>query len=331
MLKNLAFVVFVFQILFTSCGNPVSTNKIDESELPNLKVEVRRYGKALFELDTANLSHELKNLKHSFTYFLDANLDDPNNVKQIKDFISDTALIRIYKKTTEVYPNNDFLNTQLTSIFKYLKYYYPEFVVPQVFTYVSGMQYEQPIWIQDSVMVVALDDYLGGDFLPYSGLGLPKYKLRCMCKENLAVDVAKYVFQEYVSPKVKQNTLLDRMIAGGKMLYFLDQILPETPDSVKICYTKNQLQWTIKNEKNIWAFLIQNDLLYSSNYQSQAKLIQDAPFTTGFSRESPSRLGVWLGWQIVSDFMNNNPDVSLDDLFELNDSQQLLHKSKYKP
>lgn len=331
MLKNFGIIAFVFIILFASCSHPSSVNIIEESDLPNVNVEVNRYGKALFELDTNNLSQELKILKPDFKFFLDADLDNPNNINQIRNFVSDTALIRVFKKTLEVYPNNKYLNEQLTSAFKYLKYYFPEIQIPQVYTYVSGLQYEEPIWIQDSVMIIALDVYLGGDFPPYFGLGLPKYKLMCMRKENLSVDVVKYIYQNYFSLKIKQITLLDRMIAAGKTLYFLDRIIPETNDSIKICYSTNQLNWANENEDKVWAFIIQNDLLYSSNYQSQTKLIQDAPFTAGFTRQSPSRLGVWIGWQIVSDFMMNNPDVSLKELINLNDSQQILHKSKYKP
>ena len=331
MLRKLGYFVLIFQIFISSCGEQTSVFRIEESELPQLKVEVKRYGKALFELDTSQISKELKQIKQEFNYFLDSDLNDPNNIKQIYDFVSDTALIRIYKKAVEVYPNNEFLNKNLTQAFKYFNHYFPQKPLPEVYTYISGLQYESPIWVQDSVMVIALDIYLGSNFRPYSGLGLPKYKTRCMRPENLVVDVMKYFYHEDVSVRSRQSTLLDRMIAGGKLLYFLDRVLPETADTLKICYTNNQLNWAVENEKNVWAFLIQNDLLYSGDFKSQTKLISDAPFTTGFSRQSPSRLGVWIGWQIVGDFMKNNPEVTLNDLFEISDSQLLLHDSGYKP
>ena len=152
-----------------------------------------------------------------------------------------------------------------------------------------------------------------------------------MRPENLAVDVMKYFYHSQINTSVRQSTLLDRMVGAGKMLYFLDRIMPETADSLKICYTQKQLDWAIKNEKNIWAFMIQNELLYTTDYKSQTKLIQDGPFTTGFSRQSPARLGVWMGWQIVGDFMKNNPEVSLKELINITDSQKLLNDSGYKP
>ena len=331
MIRKLVFFILGFQILFSSCGNSPSENKINEVDLPDINIEVKRYGEALFQLDTLNLSEGLKSIKPRFSYFLDADLDDPNNVQQIRDFITDTSLINIYRKSKLVYPNNDFLNEELSTAFSYFNYYYPSEQLPEVYTYISGLQYENPVWVQDSVMIIALDVYLGNDFESYFGLGLPKYKIACMRPENLAVDVMKYFYHQDLSVRTMQKTLLDRMVAGGKLLYFLDRVLPSTADSVKICYTEEKLNWAIEHEKSVWAFIIENDLLYSTDYQSQTKLIKDGPFTTGLSRQSPARLGIWIGWQIVSDFMKNNPGTSLQDLLHMTDSQELLHKSAYKP
>jgi len=35
--------------------------------------------------------------------------------------------------------------------------------IPEVYTYVSDMYYERPVWLKDSVLVIALDVYLGSD------------------------------------------------------------------------------------------------------------------------------------------------------------------------
>lgn len=331
MLKQLAFIVLVIQILLSSCESNTSGKKIDARNLPHINVDVKRYGEALFELDTSNLSQGLKAIKPKFNFFLDADLDDENNVGQIHDFITDTSLIRIYDKSKQVYPDNEFLNRELSSAFKYYKYYFPDEKLPEVYTYISGLQYESPVWVQDSVMIIALDIYLGNDFEPYFGLGLPQYKILCMRPENLVVDVIKYFYHQNLQARAMQKTLLDRMVAGGKLLYFLDRILPETADSIKICYTDEKLNWAINNEESVWAFMIENDLLFSTDYQSQTKLIKDGPFTTGLSRQSPARLGIWIGWQIVKDFMKNNSEVSLQELLLMTDSQELLHKSAYKP
>jgi hypothetical protein len=72
-------------------------------------------------------------------------------------------------------------------------------------------------------------------------------------------------------------------------------------------------------------------LLYNTDYQIQTKLIQDGPFTAGFSSESPARLGIFIGWKIVINYLQNNPKVSLFELIQMKDSQRILQESAYKP
>jgi len=181
------------------------------------------------------------------------------------------------------------------------------------------------------VMVVALDVYLGKDFFLYPYLGLPHYKIRCMAPEYLTVDIMKALYFEEVWTNPKQKTLLDRMIDGGKLLYYLDAIFPETPDSLKICYTTEKLKWAEENEEQVWAFIVQNELLYSTDFKTQSNLIQDGPFTTGLSNESPARLGHFIGWKIVRAYMARHSDTSLQELVELDDAQLILQNSGYKP
>ena len=61
------------------------------------------------------------------------------------------------------------------------------------------------------------------------------------------------------------------------------------------------------------------------------KYTAEGPFTAAFSKESAPRIGYWIGWQIVRQYMKNNPEVTLQDLINETDSQLLLSKSKYKP
>ncbi len=331
MLRKIVF-VFLVTIIFYSCEDKSNKFLVDDAKLPDIQVDVKRYGKAIFEIDTLKMAEGLKMIKAEFPLFLNADLEDTSNVNQIKNFVSDTALIRIYNKTTDVFPNNQYLDKQLSSLFSYLKYHFPTINIPtSVYTYVSGMQYESPVYIQDSIMIIGLDLYLGGDFLPYYGLGLPKYKIACLRPENLDVDVAKQFYNQYLMRRTPQNTLLDRMISAGKLMYYLDAVLPYCSDSLKICYTTDQLKWCQKNEENIWAFLIDNDLLFSTDYKSQSKLMMDGPFTSGFSKRSPARIGIWVGWQIIRDYMENNPQTDINDLLNVSDSQKLLHDSGYKP
>jgi hypothetical protein len=113
----------------------------------------------------------------------------------------------------------------------------------------------------------------------------------------------------------------------------MDAVMPETSDTLKIGYTQNQLVWCDENEAGIWAYFLENDLLFESDYLKIQKYLAEAPFTPGIGEKSESapKLGIWTGWQIVKKYMDKNPEVSLQQLMLESDSQKILSLSKYKP
>jgi hypothetical protein len=50
-----------------------------------------------------------------------------------------------------------------------------------------------------------------------------------------------------------------------------------------------------------------------------------------FSKDSPSRLGEWIGLQIIRSYMQKNRDVTLQMLLQETDAQKILTLSGYKP
>ena len=191
----------------------------------------------------------------------------------------DTQLRQIYTGVMEVFPDVIKVESSLTEAFARQKYFYPGNHSYNVYTYISDLYYESPVIISEKDMVIAIDVYLGKDYPLYMHLGLPLYKIRCMEPANLPIDVMKAIYFEDVMTPSRPRTLLDRMIGGGKLLAYLDAVLPEADDTLKICYSGSKLRWAEENERNVWAFLVQNELLYATDYQIQTKMIQDGPFT----------------------------------------------------
>ena len=111
----------------------------------------------------------------------------------------------------------------------------------------------------------------------------------------------------------------------------MDAMLPDTHDSIKIGFTKEQLDFCKKNEAHIWSLFIDKNLLFSTEQSKYLKYINEGPTTNGLPKESPAMLGVWVGWQVVKKYMNDNPTITLKQLMEEKDSQKILTKSKYKP
>jgi len=125
--------------------------------------------------------------------------------------------------------------------------------------------------------------------------------------------------------------LLDNMLFRGKVMYLLSVFMPnEKPEDI-MGYSDEQWKWTKKNEKEIWATIIDQKHLFSTDLQLIRKYMNDAPFTAPVSQESPGRLGTWIGWQIVESYMNRNTKVSLTDLMKDSNYQKILEESGYRP
>ena len=125
------------------------------------------------------------------------------------------------------------------------------------------------------------------------------------------------------------GTMLDYMICEGKALYFLDQVLPNTPDAIKIRYNDEQLAWAKKNEQDIWNYFVSNQLLYETDFMRFHNFVDEAPKTNTFKDSAP-RTTQYIGWQIVRRYMKKN-HLSMNELFEETDSQKILRDSGYKP
>ena len=126
--------------------------------------------------------------------------------------------------------------------------------------------------------------------------------------------------------------MLGDMIYFGKQLYFKDKMIPFVSDAEKIGYTQEELDWAISNESYIWRYLIEKELLYSTDNSLANRFINPAPFTKFYLEldpESPGRLGQYIGWQIVRSYMLNN-DVEFLDMLQM-DANLIFNNAKFKP
>lgn len=318
-------------VLLFIAGCKTNPYKADISDIDIEEIEIKRYGKALFEMDRSDVGGELVRMADDFRFFLGDNYRDTLGIIQINEFINDPVNRMVAGECLGQYPSLAELEASFTEAFRYHRYHYPEKPVPQVYTYISGLNYESPAAYYDSVMIIALDLYLGEDFEPYRQVGLPQYRIKRMNRQSILPDCFRHMAATAHIEPGRLNTLLDRMVYHGKILFFVDNMLPDTPDEVKIGFTPEQLEWCRQNESNIWSFIINNELLYSTDYHKINSLIQDGPFTAAFGNESPAMTGRWLGWQIVRNYAKENPGLSLQQIMDDPDSQGVLQNSGYKP
>ena len=109
--------------------------------------------------------------------------------------------------------------------------------------------------------------------------------------------------------------------------------MPDFSEDRIMGYTPEQLEWARANEKEIWNFFVSKELLFSTDPDLINRFILPAPFSKFYlelDNESPGRIGVWVGWQIVRAYMKRFPNTTITDLFAL-PPQELFQTSGYKP
>ena len=330
-MKRIHLLLIITALAFQACRNDADRLQIDVSDIPDPGVEIQRYGKGLFSIDPNNLKDDLPVLALQYPFFLGTLPLDTLSFIQIHDFITDPFLLEIARACNEEYPEMKNIEKQLNHAYRHYLYYYPEGELPEIFSYISGLDFEYPVQLHDDIMLIALDMYLGRNFEPYGRARIPQYRCIRATPDYLVRDIMLETANNIPTQYNSGNILLDQIIEKGKLLYFLDAMIPEAHDSIKIAYSGRQLGWCQANEPNLWAFLIENELLFSSDYEKTHKLIIDGPFTSFFPDGSPGRTGWWVGWQIVRSFMKNNTDVTLPQLMEELTARQILDNSSYNP
>jgi hypothetical protein len=328
-MRNLFLIILIIGL--TACTGGSDRLDIDISGIPDPGMEVQRYGRDLFHMDPSNIGEELPKLAEIYPFFLGEPPLDTLSFIRIHEFVTDPVLRELAAACDTIYPDTKQLEKELNTAWRHYRYFFPDAEIPLVYTYISGLDFEYPIQLQGGILLIALDMYLGSDFRMYGEARIPQYRSRRATPEHLVRDAMLETANTIPVNYKEENMLLDQIIEKGKMLYFLDACLPGIHDSIKAGYSGDQLAWCEANEPNLWAFLIENELLFSSDYEKTHKLIIDGPFTSFFPNGSPARTGWWVGWQIVREFMENNPDVSVQQLMQDLTARQVLDNSGYNP
>jgi hypothetical protein len=206
----------------------------------------------------------------------------------------------------------------------------PFYALPTRIEYLSGAFSGFKCGITDSSMLVNLEYFLGDKF-DYSKVKVYDYQKHTYSKKYLSPTVVENIVTDMLGEEPTTTNLLSKMIYFGKINYLKKQFMPNLADSIVIGYTDTKLEFAEASEGSIWAFIVNKGLLYSVDNLQIAKIISDKPFTPGMPNESPGKIGQWVGWQIVTEYMKKNPDVSLKQLIDNTNCQEILDKSKYKP
>lgn len=335
LLKQIFFALILSFVIFSCKRNPLKVNVSDIKT----NVEVIRFDDQLLPIQSKNVLHKVSEISNShpdffnlFTYRIIriGGLGDKDFTERLLQFVNDTMIVNVKSLVEEEFSRFDKTEEQLNQSFKYFQYHFPEKQLPTIYAYVSG--FNQSVVTAENIIGISLDKYLGRDCPYYQQLSTtPQYKIQNMHKDKIVSDVAYAWGITEFDETNKATNLMGNIIHQGKLMYFVDALTPKTPDSLKIGYTAKQLDFCQNNEAHMWNYLVEEKLLFSSKRMDIVRYINDGPTTSGFPLESPGRTGVWIGWQIVRQFMEKHPEITLAELMQNSDYQKILNDSEYFP
>jgi hypothetical protein len=338
--KSVLFALSASVIIFfgaTACDrNPYKVN------LSGIECDltVKDLGREIFETPPHALADKADTLKLEYgdalrTYSSVIGLGDPADEQWKTAFIlfaTDLQNLALWDEVKKVWPDQKSLEQGLENAFRHYKYYFPGKPIPEVITCISA--FNNSIIIDDSLLMVSLDRYLGSDSKYYPSLGIYDYQSRKMTPAYTVSDCmyawasTEWDFRDF---DYGTKNLLNTMLHEAKLVYFTKRMIPSIADTVLFGFTERQLSFCKEGEGVIWEYLVSNDLLFSTDSFMIRKFTGEAPFTSYFTEDSPGRAVVWTGFRIIERFMHNNPDVTLQQLMEMSDCQAILTGAKYKP
>lgn len=333
--------VIVCTVLISATGckdNPLKVN-VDDVDV---SINFKRFDKSIFNIDTNNVGTALVQLKQQYPNFypsyynqiltLDHYNDSSLEAKTFKEFLAFKPTEELFGTIEKKFDNVEPYNKEITTAFKHYKYYFPNDSLPNII-YFPGILKYGCIYYGDNI-AIGLDMYLGKDYPYESIMDLSNFLIVKMRPEyitrNVVNAMGNYRFNKFNTGK----RFIDQLIYEGKIAYFIDAMMPDAADSIKLAFSGGDVEWCENNEWQMWQHMVDPKLkvLYNNDPDEINRYFEEGPFTNanGVPPESPARFVVWLGRQVVRQYMKNSK-ATLEQLMQETDSDKILRESKYKP
>jgi hypothetical protein len=327
---------------FYACG-PAAEKAPDVSGV-KITLTARRLDRDLIGSDTNHLGAALVHLKEKYPDFLDFYLDTlmgfgiyghyDDTAKAVelglKRFLTYKDYKELFDTVNKHYPDTKALEADLGKGFQYMKHYYPQYRIPSLVYFVSGLA-NWGVVSYDGVIGVGLDMFLGENYPYYRSVGQPDYMFINFRPVSIAPSVFNTVYNDLYPFKEEDKTLLQLMLHKGKQQYFIQKMLPFVALEDRIGYTPVQLKWCEVNEALVYNFFVSKGLMYEKNWQKIMRYVTYGPGSAGMPSESPGNIGSWLGLRIISAYATQHPELSVEQICQEENAEKILKEAKYKP
>ncbi len=320
MIRKSFFVFLSFGMLLVSCGrNPLSVN------VSGVKTDITfiNLDEVLAHADSSELlrmHHRMQDsLKDIYEYTLGYCLQiqrptDSTFYKTMRVFREDQYVSRLEKRIAEHFTDLSPIEAKITDGFRHLKYHFPKGSQPNHVLFINSL-FAANASANDTDLAIGLERYLGPETDVIKELPAQtffEWIKEGMQRKYLERDaLCAWIMTNYVAEE--DGFLAEAIIRWGKILYLTEACFPDEKEAIIIRYSEEDLKWAYDNEYAYWDYLVKQQLLFKNNERDKMNMLGDAPFTVGLPEKGPDRLGQFLGWQIVRQYMEDN-DITLKEL-----------------
>ena len=255
-------------------------------------------------------------------------VDDEGIEQRLREYFLDSTMQVLLEDVHREYVDVQREEKELYAVFHKIKSVDSAFVIPLIYTQISGLN--QSIVVGDSLLGISLDKYLGRDYSLYKKYYYD-WQYNRMDRSRIIPDALYYyISHEYPLPADRIHTLLDYMVDYGKIHWIIAHCRG-TSMTREMGFDEKRVAWYRNNEGFIWQWLKQNNAMMSADRTMIKRFFQPRPNTLYLGSNSLDQIGLWLGLQIVSHYMENHPEKTMRDLLFMTDYKKILEDSGYSP
>lgn len=319
---HLIFALFSFGLFVSSCETNHFDVDISNVELKMNFVNLDSMIRLANQKDLVNMRKSFRKnksdvLDYNVGYCLHINLNNDTAFYNGKNrFYKNDYIVELENSISKEKILNDSRKKVIINGFKRLKTYFPSKKIPTSI-YQINSSFSSSVFSTDKEIAVGIERYLG----PENSLikQLPSQEFYKWIKESMR---SEYLERDVLVAWLMTNYLEEttenyasEMIRWGKILFIARVCLPELEERLILRYNQKQFEWAENSKKSIWKYFVDNEVLFKIDEETRTNFLREGPYTVGLPEESPDRIGQYMGYEIVTNYINEQ-EISLQKLIK---------------
>ncbi len=243
----------------------------------------------------------------------------------LRVYFSDSNLVRLSADVRNRFASMARYEEQLNKAYGRLKKELPELEKPYVYTQVSA--FNQSIVVNDTVVGISLDKYMGCDYPLYAKSYTPVQRAT-MHPDRIVPDLLSFYLMAQFPPRVKPENLLHAMIQIGKIQWIVAQAMNTSVENVS-GFPAASIKWFQMNEQACWKNLKEHKMLLTTDHNLYAAVVSLTAEKPYFKAEQSRGIGTWLGTQVVRNYMKKHPECTIHELLVEKSCEEVWRGSDY--